>query len=100
MFNLFISRGSWNTSNKTTLNYQLGYEINIESTYGKRIEGGSQEQTDLALFGSFEWNPFSEFITFRIFDIKAVRVHHLGPGAGEVLDKPLPTLVKRVELHH
>ncbi len=62
LFNLFISRGSWNTSNKTTLNYQLGYEINIESTYGKRIEGGSQEQTDLALFGSFEWNPFSEFI--------------------------------------
>lgn len=62
LFNLLMSRGSWNTSNKNKFNYQLGYDINIESTYGKRIEGGSQEQTDLALFGSFEWNPFSKFI--------------------------------------
>ena len=54
-FNLLMSRGTWSTASKTKkINYQLGYDINIESTFGKRIDGNSQSQSDFAFFASTE----------------------------------------------
>ena len=50
-FDMLISRGSFSKINGQ-LDFQLGYEINFESSLGKRIEGKSQEQSNYAIFGS------------------------------------------------
>lgn len=57
VFNQFLSRGSY-TSQKDSakLNYQLGYEINIEQAEGIRIEDGTQQQGDYAVFASSEFS--------------------------------------------
>jgi len=53
-FDMLISRGSYSDINGE-LNFQLGYEINIESSLGKRIKGRTQEQSNYAIFGSTKW---------------------------------------------
>lgn len=56
----FMSRATFSRSPLNThWSYQLGYDINIESTAGQRIESGKQSIGDYALFGSAEWNPTS-----------------------------------------
>lgn len=62
-FGLFNSRGSFSTSNDSTwINYELGYDINIENTLGQRINGQEKLIADYALFASSEINPSRNFI--------------------------------------
>ncbi|MCT4582718.1 MAG: TonB-dependent receptor [Flavobacteriales bacterium] len=57
VFNQFLSRGSFiSQKDSAKLNYQIGYEINIEQAEGRRIESGTQEQGDYALFASSEYS--------------------------------------------
>lgn len=41
-------------------NYQLGFDINLESGTGKKIEGGEASINDYAVFGSLKWRPVSK----------------------------------------
>lgn len=62
-FSLLMSRGTWNTNRKgKSLDIQLGYELSLENSAGKRIEGYSQDQQDIALFGSSEWCPVKSLV--------------------------------------
>ncbi|MCX6183021.1 MAG: TonB-dependent receptor [Bacteroidetes bacterium] len=65
MFNLYMSRGSIAQVKKNKkINYQIGYDINIENTYGARIQGLNESIGDYAMFGSMEYSP-KENITIR-----------------------------------
>lgn len=56
-FNQFISRGTYAYHNDSSkLNYQIGYEINIEQARGRRIEGTEKQQGDYAIFASSEYD--------------------------------------------
>ncbi len=55
-FDLLVSRGTISKV-KGKFNYQLGYDVNLESSLGRRIEGDVQRQSDLAIFGSAQWLP-------------------------------------------
>ena len=48
------------------INYQLGYDINIESTFGKRIDGNTQSQSDVAFFASTELEIIPELFSFKL----------------------------------
>lgn len=62
-FGLLNSRGSLSTSKDSSwINYELGYDVNIETTLGKRIEGQEQKISDYALFGSAELVAFKHLI--------------------------------------
>jgi len=62
-FNLFMTRGSIaSTRDSTWINYELGYDINIENAAGKRIEGGTQTQADFAAFFSTELTVIDNLI--------------------------------------
>lgn len=55
-FDLFMFRGTFtNKPDSSQFSYQLGYDINLESTRGKRIEGQYKRIDDFAAFGSFEY---------------------------------------------
>lgn len=57
-FTLFNSRGTYSTSKKAAkINYEAGYDVNIESAYGQRIEDTLQNIGDYAVFGSMEYMP-------------------------------------------
>lgn len=59
-FKTFNSRGAYSTSlAEKKLNYELGYEVNIETGAGQRIRGREQQISDYALYGSAEYRPFS-----------------------------------------
>ncbi len=50
-----MSRGTLSrNSEKSKLNYQLGYEVNHDETKGNRIENNSQSMYDVNAFGSME----------------------------------------------
>ncbi len=59
-FNAFLARG-FISRNKTDkkLNYQIGYDINLESASGKRIKDNKQFIGDYAAFGSISYVPFT-----------------------------------------
>ena len=61
VFDMFISRGSYSRVNGK-LNYQLGYEVDIESSLGKRIEGETRDQSNFAFFGSAKWKASEKLI--------------------------------------
>lgn len=64
-FNLLMSRGSIaSTRDSSWLNYELGYDVNVERASGKRIDGGEQELGDYAGFASAELR-FTEDITLK-----------------------------------
>lgn len=57
-FHLTMSRGTWSVKNpKKWLSYQLGYDLNLETASGRRIESIEQQQGDYALFMSSELRP-------------------------------------------
>ena len=60
LFNSFMSRGTYSKSNKKSqLNYQLGYDINLETGKGKRITGREQFIGDYAAYLSVQYEPWS-----------------------------------------
>jgi len=53
---LWMSRGSVSRNVKNArLNYEAGYEINLETFEGDRILNGKQQMDDYNTFGSVEW---------------------------------------------
>jgi outer membrane receptor for ferrienterochelin and colicins len=53
---LWMSRGSVSRNVKNArLNYEAGYEINLETFEGDRILNGKQQMDDYNAFGSVEW---------------------------------------------
>jgi outer membrane receptor for ferrienterochelin and colicins len=58
-FNSWTIRGSVaNIKANTKINYEIGYDINLEEGKGKRIDDGVQRQDDYALYASVEYKPF------------------------------------------
>ena len=65
LFDMMMARGTFSRSKDSShINYQVGYDLNRESTYGKRIEGNTKQIGDYAVFASAEYSPV-EKITFR-----------------------------------
>lgn len=65
VFDLIMARGTLTRSTDSShFNYQLGYDINIESTYGERIVDNTQSIRDYAVFASAEYAP-AQHITIR-----------------------------------
>ena len=60
-FDLIMSRGTFSKV-KGKLNYQLGYDVNVESSLGRRIEGNVQSQSDFAIFGGVQWMPIDQLV--------------------------------------
>ncbi len=57
-FTLLNNRASYATSNPNAIiNYEAGYDINYETTYGKRIKDSEQVIGDYAVFASAEYRP-------------------------------------------
>ena len=62
VFDAFSFRGTYSNLLPTRkLNYQVGYDINLESGKGEKIAEGRQRIDDYALFGSFEYQPLKNF---------------------------------------
>ena len=72
-FTLMIARGSFISSQPFSeikdsiekrhyFNYEIGYDLNRETAFGKRIENKEQHITDLAAFVSSEIQPVKNFI--------------------------------------
>lgn len=61
-FNLFMARGTYSTSRDSSkLNFSVGYDINIETGQGKRIEEQQKTIGDYAGFVSAEYKPIQRF---------------------------------------
>ncbi|HAQ65606.1 MAG TPA: hypothetical protein DCR43_07130 [Bacteroidales bacterium] len=57
-FNSYNFRGQWSRfSDDHWLNWQAGFDFNIEQGTGKRIDGGSQQMGDYAAFASLLLRP-------------------------------------------
>lgn len=64
-FNLINSRATFSTSKDSAkINYEVGYDINVENAYGLRIKDKQQQIGDYALFSSAEYKPI-ESLTIR-----------------------------------
>lgn len=62
-FTLLMSRASFTRkSANSKLNYELGYDINYESAFGKRIDKNLQYMGDYAVFTTAEYKPISKLI--------------------------------------
>lgn len=60
MFDQWVFRGTYARSmDSSKLDFEVGYDILVESAKGKRILEGRQEQADLALFTSAQYRPMS-----------------------------------------
>jgi outer membrane receptor for ferrienterochelin and colicins len=54
----WLAKGTYSKNDPMKkLNYQAGFDFNIESGEGKRIMDHYQQIGDYALFGSLKWNP-------------------------------------------
>jgi len=63
MFDQWLFRGSYSTSNDSSkFNYQIGYEFLIESSLGRRILDGRQQQGDFAGFVTAEYRPWNRLV--------------------------------------
>jgi len=63
IFNSYLFRGTYSKNNKQLrLNYQAGFDINIETGEGKRITDGYQDMGDYAAFLSIKWEPLNNFL--------------------------------------
>ena len=62
-FGLIMSRGSYATANDSSkINYQIGYDLNIENAWGARIVDETQTIGDYALFSNIEWQIHKNII--------------------------------------
>ncbi|MBI4929309.1 MAG: TonB-dependent receptor [Bacteroidetes bacterium] len=72
-FKLINVRGTYSTSNDSAkINYEIGYDINIDNSYGLRIKEKEQQIGDYAIFASTEYSPI-KIVTdkkFRMFTIR------------------------------
>ncbi len=64
-FTLWMSRGTFARAKAgAKFNYEAGYDINVETAYGRRITDGQQTIGDYAFFGSMEYSPIAK-LTIR-----------------------------------
>ena len=57
-FNAFTTRGTYNFSPEDgKLSFQTGFDINLETAFGKRIENEQENIGDYAVFASAIWKP-------------------------------------------
>lgn len=62
-FTLLMSRASFvHTKPDARLNYEIGYDVNYESAFGKRINNQTQYMGDYALFVTTEYKPVQKLI--------------------------------------
>lgn len=61
LFTQLMSRGNI-TKNLNNIDFQLGYDFNHQSSEGRRIKADSNNLTDLAFFGSCEYQPVKNLI--------------------------------------
>ncbi len=67
-FGLVMSRGTISTSKqrpegkKSVCNFEAGYDVNVESAYGRRIDGQLQNIGDYAAFVSAEYSPVPKLV--------------------------------------
>ena len=62
-FTLVMSRASFiHALPEAKLDYELGYDVNYESAYGKRIDKKTQYMGDYAVFITAGYKPFSDLI--------------------------------------
>ena len=62
-FDQWVFRGNYASSRDSSkINYQLGFDILIESAEGKRILNHRKEQGDVALFATAEYQPFRALV--------------------------------------
>ncbi len=63
-FNLIAARGTIAKSNDGKLSYETGFDVNVETGNGLRIQGKDQQIGDYAAFVSAEWK-ITEGVTLR-----------------------------------
>ncbi|NUM30829.1 MAG: TonB-dependent receptor [Bacteroidetes bacterium] len=60
-FSLFVMRGTFSKSlSNAKLNYQAGYDINLEKGSGQRLKNEIEKINDLAVFTSLEYTPVKD----------------------------------------
>lgn len=63
VFDQWVFRGNYMRNNDSSaFNFEIGYDILIESASGIRIESGRKQQADLALFASSQYQPVESLI--------------------------------------
>jgi outer membrane receptor for ferrienterochelin and colicins len=55
-----MSRGTYNNSKQDKFNYQIGYDVNINSAFGTKIEADKGHMNDYALFACAEYKPVKQ----------------------------------------
>lgn len=58
----FMSRGTYNKKMSRVLNYQFGYDVNLNSAYGSKILSEKGKINDYAFFSCLEYKPNQYFI--------------------------------------
>lgn len=58
IFKNLMSRSSIQSVGNKYLDYEIGYDINMETALGVRIDDEKKQQKDVALFASGEYKPF------------------------------------------
>jgi len=61
VFNLLNWRLTYNHKLHRSLTMEVGTDITYETAVGRRIENQFQDQTEYALYTTFEWEPFEDF---------------------------------------
>ncbi len=64
-FDLKILRVSYSSKRKSFFNYQVGTDINIESSYGKRIKDQTQSIGDYAIYSTAQIELFNKKLTIK-----------------------------------
>lgn len=54
----FMSRGSYNNEKMSQFIFQFGYDVNLNSAFGTKIEADKGKMNDYAVYGCFEYKPF------------------------------------------
>jgi outer membrane receptor for ferrienterochelin and colicins len=64
-FHSMMARGGFNhAAEEGRLDYQFGFDLNLEQGYGKRMQNGKEQIGDYALFASVQWH-LNQRITFQ-----------------------------------
>lgn len=53
----FMSRGTYNNTKFDKFNFQVGYDVNLNSAFGTKIEADKGHMNDYALFACAEYRP-------------------------------------------
>ncbi len=60
VFHLLLFRGTWTNTRLKKFQFQAGYDLNIETAAGQRLEGNLQTIQDYALFSTLQYTPIDK----------------------------------------